>query len=85
MHRCCITYNRRVITEAPGAAPLTLESIVVHLDPEPAMFSAMREGWARQQAARVLQKDTIGSRLLLVERIGEFTGLYPWQVDASGR
>jgi hypothetical protein len=68
-----------VITEVPGAAPLTLASNVVHLDPEPAMFSAMREGWARQQAARVLQKDTIGSRLRLVERMGEFTGLYPWQ------
>lgn len=79
MHRCCVRYNRRVITEAPGAAPLALASNVVHLDPEPAMFAAMREGWARQQAARVLQKETIGSRLRLVERMGEFTGLYPWQ------
>lgn len=79
MHQCCVRYNRRVITEAPGAAPLALASNVVHLDPEPAMFSAMREGWARQQAARVLQKETIGSRLRLVERMGEFTGLYPWQ------
>jgi integrase len=59
--------------------PLALASNVVHLDPEPAMFAAMREGWARQQAARVLQKETIGSRLRLVERVGEFTGLYPWQ------
>lgn len=52
---------------------------VVHLDPAAAVFEAMKEGWARQQAARFLKPTTIGPRLRLVERLEEFTGLYPWQ------
>ncbi len=52
---------------------------VVHLDPAPAVFDAMKEGWARQQAARFLKSTTIDPRLRLIERMEEFTGLYPWQ------
>lgn len=43
----------------------------------------MLEGWARQQAARFLRVSTIGPRLRLVRRFGEFTGLYPWQWTPS--
>ncbi|WP_436961268.1 tyrosine-type recombinase/integrase [Streptomyces sp. SudanB182_2057] len=39
----------------------------------------MKEGWARQQSARFLKAKTIDPRLRLVERLEEFTGLYPWQ------
>ncbi|WP_246643007.1 MULTISPECIES: tyrosine-type recombinase/integrase [Streptomyces violaceusniger group] len=39
----------------------------------------MREGWARQQSARFLRSTTIDPRLRLIERLEEFTGLYPWQ------
>ncbi|WKX06178.1 hypothetical protein [Streptomyces sp. NL15-2K] len=39
----------------------------------------MKEGWARQQSARFLQASTIQPRLPLLQRLEEFTGLYPWQ------
>jgi len=52
---------------------------VVHLDPAPAVFEAMLEGWARQQSARFLQSSTIAPRVRLIERLAEFTGQYPWQ------
>ncbi|MFE6835107.1 tyrosine-type recombinase/integrase [Streptomyces sp. NPDC057705] len=39
----------------------------------------MKEGWARQQLARFLKHQTIAPRLRLIERLWEFTGLYPWQ------
>ncbi|MGW6868976.1 tyrosine-type recombinase/integrase [Streptomyces sp. NPDC054901] len=68
-----------MVAEAPGSVRLVLAPNVVHLDPEPAVFGAMREGWARQQSARFLQSTTIQPRLRLIERLGEFTGLYPWQ------
>lgn len=68
-----------MVAEAPGSVRLVLAPNVVHLDPEPAVFSAMREGWARQQSARFLQPTTIQPRLRLIERFGQFTGLYPWQ------
>jgi integrase/recombinase XerC len=65
--------------DAPGSAHLVLARNVVHLDPAAAVFAAMKEGWARQQAARFLRSETIGSRVRLIERLEEFTGLYPWQ------
>ncbi|MGW7344996.1 tyrosine-type recombinase/integrase [Streptomyces sp. NPDC054854] len=68
-----------MVAEAPGSVRLVLAPNVVHLDPEPAVFVAVREGWARQQSARFLQSTTIQPRLRLIERLGEFTGLYPWQ------
>jgi integrase/recombinase XerC len=52
---------------------------VVHLDPAPAVFDAMLEGWARQQTAQLLRPETINPRLRLVRRLEEFSGLYPWQ------
>ncbi|OBB15369.1 integrase [Mycobacterium vulneris] len=52
---------------------------VVPLDPPAAVFSAMLEGWRRQQSSRFLRAGTIGSRLALMRRLEEFTGLYPWQ------
>ncbi|SRR5712691_7198711 len=52
---------------------------VVHLDPDPAVFRAMLEGWARQQSARFLKAATIDPRLRLIGRFEEFTGQYPWR------
>ena len=66
-------------TEQPGSAHLVLARNVIHLDPASAVIDAMREGWARQQSARFLRPETIGARLRLIARFGEFTGLYPWQ------
>jgi hypothetical protein len=65
--------------EAPGSVRLALVPNVVLLDPEPAVSSAMKEGWARQQSAQFLQASTIQPRLRLLQRLEEFTGLYPWQ------
>ncbi|MGW0476858.1 hypothetical protein [Streptomyces coeruleorubidus] len=65
--------------EAPGSARLVLARNVVHLDPAPAVFDAMLEGWARQQTAQLLRPETINPRLRLVRRLEEFSGLYPWQ------
>ena len=64
--------------QAPGSAHLVLARNVVHLDPEPAVFTAMLEGWARQQSARFLNAATVGPRLRLIGRFEEFTGQYPW-------
>ncbi|MFM9493697.1 tyrosine-type recombinase/integrase [Streptomyces galilaeus] len=68
-----------MIAEAPGSVRLALAPNVVLLDPESAVSSAMKEGWARQQSARFLQASTIQPRLRLIQRFEEFTGLYPWQ------
>ncbi|MFD9161702.1 hypothetical protein ACFVZ8_06755 [Streptomyces sp. NPDC059558] len=58
---------------------MVLARNVIHLDPAPALFEAMLEGWARQQAAQLLQEGTIRPRLRLVRRMVEFSGLFPWQ------
>lgn len=69
---------RRV--DLPGAAHLELDSGVRFLDPAPAVFEAMLEGWQRQQTSRFLQqKGTIAPRVRLVRRFAEFTNQYPWQ------
>ncbi len=68
-----------MVAESPGSARLMLAQNVVHLDESAAVFAAMLEGWRRQQSARFLRSDTIGARLRLVRRFGEFTGTYPWQ------
>ena len=68
-----------VSTKAPGSAHLVLANNVVHLDPAPAVYDGMKEGWARQQSARFLKAKTIAPRVRLIERLEEFTGLYPWQ------
>jgi integrase/recombinase XerC len=64
---------------APRSARLLLVPNVVHLDPAGAVFAAMKEGWARQQSARFLRPKTVKGRLRVIERLWEFTGLYPWQ------
>lgn len=64
-----------MVAEAPGSVRLALAPNVVLLDPEPAISSAMKEGWARQQSARFLQASTIQPRLRLLQRFEEFTGL----------
>ncbi|MCT9080846.1 hypothetical protein [Streptomyces fulvoviolaceus] len=43
-------------TQAPGSAQLVLARNVVHLDLAAAVFRAMKEGWARQQSARFLNR-----------------------------
>lgn len=68
-----------MVSFAPGSARLVLAPNVLHLDPAAAVFSAMKEGWARQQAARFLQPSTIEPRLRLIARVADYTGLYPWQ------
>ncbi|GLW58040.1 tyrosine-type recombinase/integrase [Kitasatospora phosalacinea] len=68
------------VLDLPGAAHLVLASGVAYLDPEPAAFEAMLEGWALQQRARFLDvEQTIAPRLRLVRRFAEFTNEYPWQ------
>ncbi|WUV98899.1 site-specific integrase [Streptomyces sp. NBC_01471] len=65
--------------ELPGAASLVLASGVVHLDPAPAVFAAMMDGWSMQQRTRFLKAETIQSRIDLVRRFAAFTNEYPWQ------
>ncbi|MET9718235.1 site-specific integrase [Streptomyces rochei] len=67
----------------PGSARMVLVDNVVPLDPEPQLFEAMLEGWARQQRVRFLKKETIDRRLALVRRMSRFSGQYPWQWTAS--
>lgn len=70
--------------DLPGAAHLVLLDGVVHLDPAPAVFEAMLDGWARQQRCRFLsERGTIGPRVRLVRRFAEFAGLYPWQWEPA--
>ncbi|MGW7007343.1 tyrosine-type recombinase/integrase [Streptomyces sp. NPDC054933] len=70
--------------DLPGAAHLVLAEGVVHLDPEPAVFEAMLEGWVRQQRTRFLDWDaTIKPRLSLVKRFAAFTNSYPWQWEPA--
>jgi len=66
-------------TRLAGSAASELNDRIVPLDPEPAMFNSMLEGWAKQQRARFLKEDTIAPRLALVRRMAYFSGLYPWQ------
>lgn len=66
-------------TRLAGSAANELSDRIVPLDPEPAVFGAMLEGWAKQQRARFLKEQTIIPRLALVRRMADFSGLYPWQ------
>ncbi|MBQ0927545.1 tyrosine-type recombinase/integrase [Saccharopolyspora endophytica] len=65
--------------DLPGTARSVLADGVVHLDPAPAVFAAMLEGWARQQRVRFLRDETIKRRLDLLRRLHRFSELYPWQ------
>lgn len=62
-----------------GSARLMLADNVVPLDPQPTVFAAMLEGWARQQRVRFLQDATIDARLGVIRRLANFSNLYPWQ------
>lgn len=67
-----------------GAAHLVLAEGVVHLDPAPAVFEAMLEGWGRQQQSRFLKWEaTIRPRLTLVRRFAAFAGQYPWEWEPA--
>ncbi|MFJ3217337.1 hypothetical protein ACIPLC_15610 [Kitasatospora sp. NPDC086801] len=58
----------------PGAAQLVLAGGAVHLDPEPAVFESMLDGWVLQQKARFLDwEQAIKPRLRLIRRFAEFT------------
>ncbi|MEU9286677.1 hypothetical protein AB0D57_18650 [Streptomyces sp. NPDC048275] len=61
--KACVEYNVSRAANLPGAAHLVLVDGVVHLDPEPAVFAAMLEGWALQQRARLDMQNTIGPRV----------------------
>ncbi|WP_432986986.1 hypothetical protein [Dactylosporangium sp. CA-233914] len=67
----------------PCSAPQLIPAGVVHLDPAPAVFEAMIEGWARQQRVRFLQSDTIDGRVDVVRRLAMFSNQYPWQWRAA--
>lgn len=67
-------------TALPGAASSVLVRGVRHLDPGPATFEAMLDGWARQQQSRFLRADsTIKPRLEMVRRFARFSNQYPWE------
>lgn len=66
------------VADLEGAAHLLLFDRVVYLDPAPAVFDAMIEGWKLQQRTRYLKADTIRDRVALVRRMAEFTNDYPW-------
>src|SRR2546425_2994563 len=61
-----------------GSAVAEFSDQIVPLDPEPAVFGAMLEGWAKQQRARFLKEQTIVPRLAVVQRMADFSSLYPW-------
>jgi site-specific recombinase XerD len=69
--------------DLPGSARMVLVDNVVPFAPEPQIFEAMLEGWARQQRVRFLKKETIDRRLALVRRASRFSGQYPWQWSAA--
>jgi site-specific recombinase XerD len=65
------------------AATLFPSGGVAYLDPAPAVFEAMLDGWARQQRVRFLKADTIRRRLELARRVAQFSNLYPWDWTAA--
>lgn len=68
--------------DLPGAAHLVLVPSLGLLQPERAVLDGMLEGWERQQRVRFLKADTLRRRRRVVERLVEFSGLYPWQWTA---
>jgi len=79
MQRSCVRCNIVNQVDLPGSARSVLADGVVPLDPEPAVFAAMLEGWTRQQRVRFLKEETIARRVALVRRVHGFCDLYPWQ------
>ena len=72
----CVTVTAE--TNSRVRATKTFAPNVRHLDPEPATFEAMLEGWA-PAAHPVLQAATVAARLDVVRRFAEFSNQYPWQ------
>lgn len=67
-----------------GAAHLMLVDGISYMDPAPAVFEAMLEGWTKQQRARFLKWDgSIKPRLSLVRRFAEYSNQYPWQWQSA--
>lgn len=66
-----------------GGAQRLLVSGVALLDPARTVFEAMLEGWAHQQASRLLACSTVETRVALVRRFALFTGEYPWAWSAA--
>src|SRR5215218_9808969 len=71
------------VLDTPGSARLVLAEGVSYLDPAPAVFEAMLQGWARQQRVRFLKAETIKRREDLVRRVVGFSGQYPWEWTAA--
>ncbi|TWF82213.1 phage integrase family protein [Pseudonocardia hierapolitana] len=71
------------VLDTPGSARLVLAEGVSYLDPAPAVFEAMLQGWARQQRVRFLKAETIQRRQDLVRRVVRFSGQYPWEWTAA--
>lgn len=71
------------LVDLSGAAGEVLVDGVVYLDPAPAVFEAMLDGWVRQQRVRFLKADTIQGRVDLVRRLAVFSNQYPWQWRAA--
>lgn len=72
--------------DLPGAAHLVLADGVVHLEPEPAVFEAMPDGWARKQRTRFLDEDgTIKPRLSVVRRPFVHLGALPGRDEELDR
>jgi len=68
-----------VVAPPTGTAALVLLDAATPLNPEPALFEAMLEGWRRQHAARRLSPGIIAARERVVRRFQVFTGSWPWQ------
>jgi site-specific recombinase XerD len=70
--------------DLPGAAHMVMADGVRYLDPAPAVFGAILQGWETQQLSRFLDHDaTIKPRLSVVRRFADFSGQYPWQWEPA--
>lgn len=56
-----------------------LNSGVAVLNPAQTVWTAMLDGWDRQQLSRGLTRSTILSRRRIVQRFQSFTASYPWE------
>lgn len=77
-------FDATVTTEGlAGSAGQVVRPGVGLLDPAPATFEEMLQGWALQQRARQLKATTVAMRAAVVRRFAEFTNEYPWGWTAS--
>lgn len=66
-----------------GSAALVLVGTGTPLDPAPALFEAMLEGWRRQHVARRLSPSFTNDRQRVVRRFQAFAGSWPWQWQSA--